>query len=381
MSDTFHQLLSAQQSGGADATLRALADALRAQRRHHELFDALLMCGRRKLGLPAVSAASIDELPEPLRSQVEGAYLEACREVGGQLLADGKLREAWMYLRPVGDKAPLAQALDATPADDEHADELIELGVHEGVSPRRGFEVILERHGVCNAITTYDGLMHGRPKADQQQVAALLVARLNRDLRESLNAEITRQEGRPLQEQTIGDLVADRDWLFLDNAYHIDTSHLQSVVRFARVLEEPSALELAVGLCEYGRRLSRQYQYQTEEPFADNYEAHRLFFLAQLGREVEPAVAYFRDKAQALKVDEHGSGPAEVYVALLARIGRPQAAMQAAAELIPADARTAGFAPSLLELARAGGGYDRLLQTCRERNDVLGFAAGLVEKG
>lgn len=380
MPSTFDELLSAHQSGGAEAALARLADNLRAERRHHELFDALLMRGRLRLGLPVVSSASIDELPEPLRSQVEGAYLDACREVGRLLLADGRLREAWMYLRPVGDKSPLAKALDETAADDEHADELIELGVHEGVSPRRGFEVILDRHGICNAITTYDGLMHARPKADQQQVAALLVARLYRDLRESLKAEIKRQEGQTPPEQTIDELVADRDWLFLDNAYHIDTSHLQSVVRFARVLEEPAALQQAVGLCEYGRRLSRQYQYQTEEPFGDNYEAHRLFFLAQLGREVEPAVAYFRDKARQLPVEEHGSGPAEVYVALLARIGRPGDALQAAAELIPPDARTAGFAPSFLELARAGGGYERLLQVCQQRNDLLGFAAGLVEK-
>jgi hypothetical protein len=33
----------------------------------------------------------------------------------------------------------------------------------------------------------------------------------------------------------------------------------------------------------------------------------------------------------------------------------------------------------MLELARQSGEYERLMEICRERGDVLGFAAGLIE--
>jgi hypothetical protein len=92
-------------------------------------------------------------------------------------------------------------------------------------------------------------------------VATLLVQTLHRELTSNLRAEIARQEGSQPKEQTakeqsIEQLVAERDWLFLEDAYHIDTSHLHSVVRFARVLQDADALRLAADLTEYGKRLS-----------------------------------------------------------------------------------------------------------------------------
>ena len=54
--------------------------------------------------------------------------------------------------------------------------------------------------------------------------------------------------------------------------------------------------------------------------------------------------------------------------------------MEAAAKYLPAGTQTSGFAPSLNELAKATGSYVRMMEICRERGDVLGFAAGLVEK-
>ena len=65
----------------AEAVLDHLAEELRAEKKYHELFDALLMRARRRLGLPVVMSQSLDELPEPLRAQVEEAYLDSCRQV------------------------------------------------------------------------------------------------------------------------------------------------------------------------------------------------------------------------------------------------------------------------------------------------------------
>jgi hypothetical protein len=81
-----------------------------------------------------------------------------------------------------------------------------------------------------------------------------------------------------------------------------------------------------------------------------------------------------------LSIDEHGTGPVEVYIALLARLGRYAEALEAAVELVPRGVRTSGFAPSMIELASSGGAYGRLLAVCRQRDDAVGYAAALVEQ-
>jgi hypothetical protein len=374
----FDELQSMIQREGAEAAFSRLADVLKAAGKYHELFDARLMQSRHRLGLPIVSGKTLDELEEPLRSEMEKAYLDACREVGRLLLAAGRLREGWMYLRPVGDKALAAEAILKTQVTDNNVDEIIELAVHEGIAPGRGFELILQRSGTCSSITAYEATMRGRPISERRDVAALLVRRVYDELSESLRRDIQRQEGKPPAETTIEALLADRDWLFADGMYHVDTSHLNAVVRFAEVLVDEGPLRLAVGLTEYGRRLSAQFQYAGEEPFADPYVSHGLYFQALLGQRVDEALAYFAEKAK-LPQEEHGTAPLEVYVALLAQVGR-HAQAQAAAETMPPGVAPLGFAPHMLELARSSGDYDRLLAFTRERDDLLGFTAGLVEK-
>jgi hypothetical protein len=377
--DPFDVLTKQLREQGVEAFFDGLVDQLKNDRKHHELFDVLLMRSRRGLGLPAILTTSLDELEEPLRSRVENAYLAACREVGQLLLAEGKLREAWMYLRPVGDKQLVAGTLLKTQPNDENLQDLIDIALHEGVAPAFGYELVLKNYGTCNAITTFEGALLNKPRADQQAAAALLLRHLHAELLANVRADIARQEGSQPKEANLAGLVADRDWLFMENNYHIDTTHLASTVRFARLIEEPALVELAYDLTTYGRRLGSQFQFAGEEPFVDMYPSHGLFFAAQLGRQVDEALDYFRGRARAVDVEEHGTGAAEIYVTLLVRLKRYAEAMDAAIELIPPAARTSGLAPSLLELARLGGGYERLIETCRSRGDLVGFAAGLVD--
>ena len=374
----FDALAARLKTDGPDGALDLLAERLRAEHKYHELFDALLMRSRQRLGVPIIHTTAIDDLAEPLRSQVEAAYLDACREVGKLLLADGALREAWMYLRPVGDKAMLAEAIRKIEPDDENLQDLIEIALHEGIAPAWGYQLVLDHYGTCNAITTFEGAVLGRPRADQQAAAERLVGHLHRDLLSSVCAEIAKQAGQQPVETTLATLVADRDWLFLENNYHVDTTHLNSTVRFARLLEDRAAVELAWDLTEYGRRLGRQFQFAGEEPFVDAYAASGLFFAAQLGRQVDEAVAYFGERARAIDAEQQGTAAAETFVVLLVRLGRLDEAIAAAAELIPPGTRTTGLAPSLLELSRQAGRYERLMQACRERGDLIGFAAGLL---
>jgi hypothetical protein len=210
-------------------------------------------------------------------------------------------------------------------------------------------------------------------------VAGLLVSRLHNDLFHNLEAEITKQQSSPPTEKTIQGLVADRDWLFDGDNYHIDTSHLHAVVRFARQVTDQPTLRQAVDLTEYGRRLSRQYQYPGEEPFVDVHPTHALFFRAQLGEGVDEALAYFRERAEAINAAEQGAGAAEIYVTLLTRLGRHEEALEALARLVPAGAGMSGLAPTMSELAQTARAFDRLAQICQERGDLLGFTAGLIQ--
>jgi hypothetical protein len=283
-------------------------------------------------------------------------------------------------LRPVGDRALVADALGKMVPNEENLQDMIEIALHEGVAPALGFELVLKNYGTCNAITTFEGALTSRSPSDQQAGAALLLRQLHADVLNNVRSDIARQEGSEPTANRLADLVADRDWLFADNNYHIDTTHLAATIRFARLLDEPALVELAWDLTEYGRRLSTQFQFAGDEPFVDVYKSHGLFFAAQLGRQTDEAVEYFADRASAVDVQEQGAAAAEVYVALLARLGRYDEAMTAAAERIPAGARTSGFAPTLFELARRGDGYDRLLAICQQRGDLVGYAAALVEQ-
>jgi len=373
---TFDELAAVAESKGAAAVFSQLAEHLTRAGQYHELFDARLMEARHAQGLPVAHAGSLDDLPEPARTRMEDAYLAACRDVGNLLLAGGRVREAWMYLRPVGEKQQVAAALAAIDRDTENYEEIIEVALYEGVSPRLGFEYVLSRYGTCNAITLYDGQMHGRPKADRQQVAALLVQHLHDELTRNVRADIAQREGAEPREKTLAELVARRPWLFENDNYHVDTTHLAAVVRFAIICDDAEVLRTALDLTAYGQQLSRQYQFPGQEPFADTYPAYALFFQGVLGQNVDQAIAYFRERAQ----QADNSGPAEVLVALLFRAGRTQEAFAAAAELLRPEMRQAGFAPSLLELARQAGCYDRLMEASRERDDLLGFTVGLVEQ-
>lgn len=376
---SFDELQEELLTHGVDAALASLAERLRVASEYHDLFDVRLMQARRRLGLSVIQGQNLDDLEEPLRTRMEEAYLEACREVGHLLMAQGRVREAWMYLRPVGEKTETAAALRKIVPDESNTDQIIEVALHEGVAPALGFELVLANYGTCNAISMFDAQMHGRPRGQRQEVAGLLVRHLHSELLRSLRADSQRKQGKEPTETTIRELIADRDWLFQNDNYHIDTSHLSAVVRFALQIDEPADLRLALDLTEYGRRLSSQYQYAGNEPFVDSYPSHALFFQALLGENVAAALDYFRGRAENFIGDDSMTTPAEVYVALLSRLGRHAEALDACASLLSPQARTSGFAPSLIELARQSGNYQRMMEICKSRADLIGFAAGLVE--
>ena len=379
-SKPFDELQADLQAEGADAVLERLAGLFREQRRYHELFDTRLMQSRHRLGLPVILATSLEDLPEPERTAVEEAYLTACREVGWLLWDDGKFREAWLYLRPLGENATVAAALGKVEPDEANVGELIQLALHEGVAPTRGLEWILQHYGTCNAVTAFDSEMGRFRRTQQQDGAALMIRHVHAELLTNVRSDVARRkpDDGSVAAPTLTALVAGHPEIFDENNYHVDTSHLSATVRFARIVEDPDVLELAWELTEYGRRLGATFQFAGDEPFVDVYPSHGLFFAAQLGRQIDEAIAYFRQKAEEAPAEEVGTAAAETYLVLLTRLKRYDEAFAAYKKLIPAGVRTSGFAPTMLELARLAGDFDGLMQFCRERDDLLGFAAGLL---
>ncbi len=376
----FQQIESEFERRGADAAIAQLADTLRQEQKYHELFDALLLRGRVRLGLPAISGTPLDELVEPLRGQMEELYLDACRDVGSLFLAAGQIREAWMYLRPTGERATIASALAQMNPSAENIEPLVEVAVHEGVCPDVGIKWVLQQYGTCQAITITEGNLRHWSGAQRRAVAENLVRHIYAELLRGVRADIARREGTESPEQRLGELLGGRDWLFAEQNYHIDTSHLAAVVRLARLTEDPDTLRLACELTDYGRRLSQQYQYAGEEPFIDTYAAHGLYFQALRGENMDEAVDFFRERARARPAAEAGTAAIETYVDLLSRVGRHHEALEAMVELVPPGVRTMGLAPGLLELARRAGSYDRLRDRCVQQDDLVGFVASLLQQ-
>ncbi len=378
--DIYDELQQAAAAQGVDGALERLAAYLKTAHQYHDLFDVRLMQARRRQGLPVIWTKSMDDIPEPQRTVVEDASLEACREAGRGLLAVGRVREAWMYLRPTGDKTAVAAELERLVDDDESlSEDVIDLALNEGVSPRLGFRLMLKNYGLCNCITTYESQMQGRPKADRREVVELLLRHIHEELVRNVCDDVARQQGSRPNETMLAELVRDRDWLFEADNYHTDATHLQSVVRFAVVLDDPELLRLALDLTEYGRRLSASYQFPGRAPFHDTYVDHARWFRALLGEDLAGATEYFKAEADN-SADDEDTTPIEAYVALLARTGRAGEAIDETARLLPPGRRQSDLAPTLQELAAASGDYDRLMAASRRRGDLLGFAAGLTSK-
>ena len=267
-----------------------LAQRFVVEQRYAELFDVRLMQIRLRNGLPAAESLSIEKLPEPLRGAIEQAYLEACREIGRGLLHQGRVRDAWRYLRPAGEQAAVAAELAKIPADEEHLEELIDVALHEGVAPELGFELVLAKLGTCNAISAMETVMNQFPLATRQAAAAKLIRQLHGELLENVRDEIAEREGSRSAEDNLAELFAKRKWLVAEGRFHVDVSHLAAVVRAARIVTEPEVLRLAFDLTEYGRQLDRTHQFADDEPFTEMYPSHGLFFAAQLGSQVDAAI-------------------------------------------------------------------------------------------
>jgi len=368
----FNALELAAQSNDPDSVFESLIRMLRERKQLTELFEARLMQNRHKLGMPLIQTEPLGELPEPTRRAYEDAYVAAAKEVGQLYLDDGDIVRAWPYFRAIGETGPVAAAIESIQPG-EGIEPIIEIAFHERVNPRKGFELILANYGTCTAISNFEQYPS---REGREECIQLLVRKLHGDLVESLKYAVAQREGATPEQTDVPTLIAGRDWLFEDNNYFVDTSHLCAVIRFSIDLQDQPTQALALELTDYGRRLSPLFHYRGQAPFEDPYSDYAEYLRALLGLNSEESIAHFRKK---LSDDpETGTAPAQVLVGLLARIGRFQEAIDIALAHLSDLAPSQLSCPSIPQLCALAGDATKLRTISEHRGDLLNFAASLL---
>ncbi len=377
-----------------DRVIETLIATLENDANPRRLLDALLLKARLDLDLTPLQTEALVDIPEPTRERYEERYLAAIRTVGELLLARGEIPPAWPYFQAIGDKEPVARAIDAYRHDPATADpeadvlgQIIEVAFNQGVHPKRGFELILDHYGVCSAITAFEHLRGD--ESLRTECAALLTRRLYDQLSENLRGDILNRSLTRLGDDTatVAELLDGRDILFEDEAYHVDVSHLASVVRSSVLLADKQSIALAVELADYGRRLSSRHKYEGLPPFEDVYADHSAYLKALLGVDVETAIERFEEKARVSAAESAERGyaaptdslPAQVLVLLLVRLGRLDRAIDVFATYLTEIPEANLACPSLSKLCKAAGRIDRLAEIAKCVGDLVTYTAARLE--
>jgi len=378
--DTFSELDELQQASGPAATIDKLIELLQGQKEYHRLFDALLLKKKIELGTHSTQPTSFDDIAEDKRDEFEKFYIDTARAIGQMFLDDGQIPQAWVYFRTIQEPEKITAAIEELPVPtdfDDQTEELLNIALYEGANPCKGFQIMLRLHGICSTITAVDQMLGQLKEHDRKEVAKLLVNELYGDLCRTLQNEVSQKIELPEPLETIGELIAGRDWIFEENNYHIDVSHLSSVVRFARALEADDAeMQKVIELCEYGSRLAEQFQYAGDPPFQNYYPAHLHFFKALSGKNTDEALAHFKNELEQEPDEQDKQLIAYVLVDLMKRIDRMDEAFELAETYLQTLEDPNGF--SFSEMCRKAGRLDTLRKVAREKGDLVGYAAALI---
>jgi hypothetical protein len=302
----------------------------------------------------------------------EQALEEAARETGLLFLAEGDIPKAWMYLRATGDSARVAQALEhLEPGDD--LDEVAGIAIQEGVHPVRGLELILNRHGICRALSVF-GMYSG--EKDRERCLDFLARNIQSELIERLGIAIERAEGTKPATGSIPELVAGRDWLFGEYNTYVDTSHLVTILHFASEVADPGILGLFHEFCIYGQRLHANFRIAGRPPFEDFFHDVDHYVLASAGVDVETHLEHFRRKVET---SDAGTLHAQALAKLLIKLGRLQEALDVALRHFPAAPELELGCPTAMQLCQLAGRFDLLMELARKQGDELTYVAASLE--
>ncbi|MEO2036003.1 MAG: hypothetical protein ABGZ35_28345 [Planctomycetaceae bacterium] len=363
-------------SSKAQKVFDVLEDVLLQEHDFHRLFDAKLMRTRHELGLPITQPTSLDNIPAEHQSQFREAYVEAAREVGRLLLDNNQLTDAWAYFRTIGEPEAVRAEIDkvSIPQDpDEAFDEVMNVALYEGAHMVKGLEFLLKTHGTCNSVTTLSQLQQQMTFDERRQSAALLVRQIYDDLQHSIRSDLESRGAVVPATASIRELMEGQSALFGDGNYHIDVSHLHSIVGFARSLtKDDPELEQAIELCEYGRQLSEPLQYPGNPPFEQYYEGHLQFLNALAGRHAADVLEWF---VQRMDDEEEEAGKRLVAFVILdlgQRTDQEDGALSRTASVLAKVEDPGGF--SFTSLCVEQNRLDLLEETAKSSDDVIAWA-------
>ncbi len=375
----YERLQAALAGRGAAAAVDELIAELRAAEDFQNLFYALLMKKRVELGVSPVPTGAASELPAHTHEAYEDAIRDAGRHVGGLLLARKEYAKAWAFYRMLGEPEPVREALEAfNPGPDDDVYPIIEIAWQNGLLPKKGFDLVLDRHGICSAITMVSGSdLSTNPDLREYCVTNLAKA-LHAQLAERIRTDLAGRNTTVGPHATIAEMVEVDPALFADDAYHIDTSHLSSVVQMTAMnLPMGEGVQFARELCAYGRKLAPNLQGSNDAPFDENYDDFLAYLNVIAGENVDANLARFEAKA-AREADVGATYAAQVYINLLLKANRPADALAAAKRFLMAEDDRNLICPGVNELARKAGDFAALADAAKARNDAVGYLASLI---
>ena len=374
-SSGFREAERALESGGERAVFDVLAQTFMQDKDYAKLFQLRVLRKRFELGLPLIQNGPGEEVPADKRAEYEQAFIQAAREAGELFLAVNDIPRAWPYFRAIGEPAPVVAAIERT-EEHENMAGIIEIAYQEQIHPRKGFELILKHYGICRAISS---VFQYPTREGRQDCVGLLLKSLHRDLLSNLKRVVAQKEDEAAETGSISDLIAGRAWLFEDNCYYIDTSHVVSVMQYGLELEDHELLGLALDLAEYGSQLGEMFQRCGNPPF-ETFADYAAYFRTVLGKDVEAGIAHFRRKVAECDPNEYGTAPAQVLVGLLSRLERYPEAIRVSMEHLKDTDPNQQACPSVLQLCQWAGDFEQLRKIATDQGDILSFTAGLLQE-
>ncbi len=376
----FQSIEDLSKSGDISSLFESLESELKNAGEYHQLFNVLLLKKKVEFGLPLSRPSSFDDVPEKLNEEFEKYYISVAREVGQLLLDNDQISQGWIYFRTILEPEKVAnkiKSLDLTDADPEFVEDLIKICLYESADPVLAFEIMLKTRGTCNTITVFDQSIQHLDAEVTKQVSALLLAHLYQELIENILYHYEREEKKVEKTSSLKELIEGQDWLYENDNYHIDVSHLNAVVRFSRLLNEESGLlSKAVELSQYGKKLAEPFRYPGDAPFEDYYLAHENYFLAQIDQDRESALNYFKEKLKNSDEDDRTMA-AFVYAELLLRCNKINDALELI-ETELSDVDEIG-GKTYSQWALEAGGIERLKEHARKNGDYASFLAAVLD--
>ena len=365
---------------GADAGLDALLKQLREGGNPHALFRALLLKKRRELGLPLINPGDLSGVPANVRKDYEAYVEETCRETGLTYLKEGKIADAWRYFRTIGDgdRTALREAIEKL--DPQAAsDEVLNIALDEGVHPKRGFEIVLARDGLCRAITLFEQA-RSADQAFKRHAAGLLAEKLYTELVVGVSKQIFERFNEVPPETDLVELIRHRPWLFENARTHADPSHVSAVSRIGLLSDTQPRQLMSLSISEYGRKLDRRHAAATEAPFEAGFDDHARYARALLGENTDETIGYFTAKLVSYETNGADVLAAEWIVSLIWRAGKRKRALELWAQYLGEQMpETPGvYIPSFYDLCTEANEFGILADMARKQGDITAWASACI---